>query len=448
MGFKSKSLARVDLIFALSLVIFFALIFLTVKTTEEETAGRTLEDRTYVILTKLEKLLSHTIDVETGSRGYAISGNESFLEPMENGRHAVTAILDSLNELMLDQEQKSRLDTLNSMIQRKIQFSENAVSVRRNQGVDSTLTYISGGEGKRIMDSIRRIVGRATNRELVLLSDRSAVTDSKQHAREVYFILLSLAALLVMVAAYFIIRRNLISLLKNKEVQEDLIGELSYQNKQLDDFAHITSHNIRGPVRNINALVGMVDANSPVSEFQLMFSKIEKVAKNLSDTLNELLEVLHIKKNKAAERTKLSFQNIFLKEKENLEGEILKTKAEVYFDFSNAPTIEYPKPYLESIFHNLIGNALKYRSPDRPPVIRVTTDLKDGRVLLQVSDNGLGIDLARYGDKLFGLRKTFHEHPDARGIGLFMTKAQIETLGGKIDVQSKVGEGTVFTVRF
>ena len=216
----------------------------------------------------------------------------------------------------------------------------------------------------------------------------------------------------------------------------------------IDDFAHITSHNIRGPASNISILVSMVNKDSPVSEFQLIFSKLEKVSRNLIDTLNELLDILHLKKNKAVEKTKLSFQEIFFKEKESLEGEILKSKAELYYDFSSAPSIEYPKAYLESISHNLISNALKYRSPDRNPIIQVKTEQKEGNIFLHVSDNGLGIDLNSFGDKIFGLRKTFHEHPDARGIGLFMTKAQIEALGGKINVQSKVGEGTTFTVRF
>ena len=84
---------------------------------------------------------------------------------------------------------------------------------------------------------------------------------------------------------------------------------------------------------------------------------------------------------------------------------------------------------------------------DRMPIIHIKTEQKEGHVYLHVSDNGLGIDLEHFGESIFGLRKTFHEHPEARGIGLFMTKAQVEVLGGKIVVQSKVGAGTTFSVR-
>jgi signal transduction histidine kinase len=161
-----------------------------------------------------------------------------------------------------------------------------------------------------------------------------------------------------------------------------------------------------------------------------------------------LLNVLHIKRKKDAEKVQLNFLEIFQKEKESLAGQILKSKAEVHFDFNDAPTIAYYRAYLESIAHNLLSNALKYRSPLRDPVISVKTETRTGRTYLHVTDNGLGIDIARYGDQIFGLRKTFHEHPDARGIGLFMTKTQIEALGGRIQVQSVAGEGTTFTVEF
>lgn len=445
---KFQILLKTDTIFTISIVIFIVLIFLIFKSAKEVAQGRVLEERTHNILRKQEQLLSIALDVESGSRGYAISGKEEFLKPFENGKVALKLTIDSLRHLIIDNEQSQRLDTLDLLLKEKLAISENIVSMRRNRGMEYAVNYISQGEGKRVMDSIRNVIDRALNREFVILLDRSSATDEKRSARGMYFIILFITALLIIIIAYLTIRRNNSKLLENKIIQEDLINELSFRNKQLDDFAHMTSHNVRGPASNISVLISMVNNDSPVSEFQLIFSKLEKVSKNLLDTLNELLGILQLKKNTAVEREKLSFHEVFFREEENLEGEILKCKAEFYYDFSSAPSIEYPKAYLESICHNLISNTLKYRSPDRNPIIQVRTEQKDGNIFLYVSDNGLGIDLNLFGDKIFGLRKTFHEHPDARGIGLFMTKTQIEVLGGKIDIQSKVGEGTTFTVRF
>ena len=108
----------------------------------------------------------------------------------------------------------------------------------------------------------------------------------------------------------------------------------------------------------------------------------------------------------------------------------------------------YPNIYLESILLNLLSNALKYTHPDRKPVIRLSTEKRQDQILLSVADNGAGINLKRYGEHIFKLRKTFHKHPESRGIGLFMIRNQIEAMGGDITLTSREGEGTTFFITF
>jgi sensor histidine kinase regulating citrate/malate metabolism len=96
----------------------------------------------------------------------------------------------------------------------------------------------------------------------------------------------------------------------------------------------------------------------------------------------------------------------------------------------------------------LVGNALKYRSTVRVPKIYVTSGIANGKKYLKVSDNGQGINLKRHGHKLFGLNKVFHRHPDAKGIGLFLTKMQVEAYGGSISAKSEVNVGTTFNINF
>lgn len=102
--------------------------------------------------------------------------------------------------------------------------------------------------------------------------------------------------------------------------------------------------------------------------------------------------------------------------------------------------------YLESIILNILTNAIKYRSEERNCFLRVSADQEDDYFVIVFEDNGLGIDMKRYRDKLFGMYQTFHTHKVSNGLGLFITKNQIEVMGGKIEVESQVNVGTIFKV--
>lgn len=237
-------------------------------------------------------------------------------------------------------------------------------------------------------------------------------------------------------------------LLRSKQNLEAIALKLQEQNRQLDEFAHIISHNLRSPIGNIKALIGLLNANSSMAEYQQIFEKLRNVANNLGETMNELMETLKVKKETTIDRTEIRFKEVFDKVVQSLEGELIQTEAEVTFDFNESPSINYSRPYLESIIQNLLTNALKYRSPQRKPHIIVRTRKEGSSTVLCVSDNGLGIDMERFGDKLFGLHKTFHEHKEARGVGLFLIKTQIEALGGSIRAESTVDKGTTFIINF
>ncbi len=448
MSLKSNIFRKVDIVFAFSIIMLTLLVYLTFKSAEEVRQGRHLERRTNSIYDKLDHLLQEAIEMETGGRNFAITGRERYLTPFSNSKTALTATIDSLNMLVSDEVQQKRLDTLTALLDEKMQISQHVVAIRQNFGRDSAVTFIEQGEGTRIMDSIRVVVARAEKLEQRQMIERIFRTDSMRYQREKYFTILSLFSLMIILTAYVLTRRNFAKMERNKKIRESLIDELAYQNKQLDDFAHMTSHNIRGPAANIGALVAMMKEDSTLEDYRFIFAKIKKVASNLTDTHNELLSILQVKRNEDIEKTLLHFEPVFLREKENMTGTILATGATLTYDFTAAPTVTFPKAYLESILHNLISNAFKYRAEDRPLVVTVKTEQKQGHTVLYVTDNGLGIDLTRHGDKLFGMRKTFHEHPEARGIGLFLTKTQIESMGGKISVKSKVNEGTTFIVQF
>jgi len=238
-------------------------------------------------------------------------------------------------------------------------------------------------------------------------------------------------------------------ILKAKEELEVFAKKLVAQNTKLADFTQITSHNLRAPVSNLNSLLGFYKLVQSEEERVDLFQKLESVVNHLTLTLNTLVEALNIRKDNNEDKLeKIEFHSLMVKTQEILSGEIMRTGAVIKSDFSKLPDIAYNKIYLESIFLNLVGNALKYRSADRVPEIYVSSGIENGKKFLKVTDNGQGINLKRHGHKLFGLNKVFHRHPDARGIGLFMTKTQVEAHGGSISAESEVNVGTTFNINF
>lgn len=238
------------------------------------------------------------------------------------------------------------------------------------------------------------------------------------------------------------------NILESKSNLEGLTRQLQDQNRKLDEFAHIISHNLRSPVNNIQALINLLDDRSDISDYKLIYDKVRNVAKNLSETMNDLMDTLKVKTQQSVDLSEVRFKEVLDKVVQSLEGELITAEASVTFDFNEVPHVTYSRPYLESIFQNLLTNAIKYRSPSRKPAIHFKSNRVDAHLELRVTDNGQGIDMEKFGDKLFGLHKTFHAHHEARGVGLFLVRTQIEALGGSIRVESEVDRGTTFIIRF
>ncbi len=229
---------------------------------------------------------------------------------------------------------------------------------------------------------------------------------------------------------------------------ESIAQSLRRKNEQLEEFTQIVSHNLRAPVGNINSLIELMGNSGKTEDFFQFIALLKQSGRSLLTTLNELNEVLQVKQNKHIEKQEIVFEEAFLKVKNMLIAHITEIRANVTYDFTQAPVILYPNIYLESILLNLLSNALKYHSPVRTAAIHFKTYTEGDVIVLEASDNGSGINLKKHGHQIFKLHKTFHKHPESKGIGLFMIKNQIETMGGEITVKSNEGEGTTFTIRF
>lgn len=231
------------------------------------------------------------------------------------------------------------------------------------------------------------------------------------------------------------------------EEQQALTEELIKNNQDLQQFSFITSHNLRAPVANLISLLHLYDRENPTEPFnQVLIEKFEEATNQLNETLNDLLEVLVLKSNTNISLEVLNLNNTAQQIKTNIERLIKEQDVTIETNFTEIDTVIYNKLHLESIFLNLISNAIKYHSPDRTPKIEIKSYKENKWIIIQFKDNGIGIDLERYKDRIFGLYQRFHTGKEGKGLGLYMIKAQVMAMGGKIEVESELHQSTTFKV--
>lgn len=237
---------------------------------------------------------------------------------------------------------------------------------------------------------------------------------------------------------------------KNKEKErEQLIRELTQNNKDLKQFSYITSHNLRAPLSNLTGLLNLVeDMDIEDPELKEIISGFTKSTHLLNETINDLVKVVIIKDNPSIHKEKVLIKEIFENVFNQLSFLIGLHKPILKIDLEEVSILNINKSYLESIFLNLLTNAIKYRSENRQLKVNISSKVEDDNLVLTFKDNGVGIDLVRNRDKIFGLYQRFHNHPDSKGLGLYLVKSQVEAMGGTINVESTVGKGTTFTIVF
>jgi len=225
----------------------------------------------------------------------------------------------------------------------------------------------------------------------------------------------------------------------------ELVNE---QNKRLLNFSYIVSHNLRSHAGNIDGISALISNAETDKERDEMIKLLRKVVDNLNDTLYNLNHIVNIQTNLDMVKEPLNLLGYIKNAIQTQEAQILNKNAEIKLSVAEDVFVYFNKAYLESVLLNLISNALRYSHAMRRPVIEISCEPFGSGYKFKIKDNGVGIDLAKNGEKLFGLNQTFHGNSDARGFGLFITKNQIEAMGDQIEVESTFGEGTTFTVIF
>lgn len=229
--------------------------------------------------------------------------------------------------------------------------------------------------------------------------------------------------------------------------RHQITKDLVQRNKTLEQFAHIVSHNLRAPVANILGLSNLIKLSEGNADTQRQcIDGLTLSAKRLDEIILDLNKILQVKQGMSEEKDMIHLDTLVSNIKDSIQMIIEQENVTIITDFNEITQLYTIKNYLHSIFFNLISNSIKYRRHSVRPVIEISSRTENGKTLLAFKDNCMGIDLEKHGHNLFGLYKRFHHNVEGKGMGMYMVKTQVESLGGKIGIKSKVDQGTEITV--
>lgn len=233
-----------------------------------------------------------------------------------------------------------------------------------------------------------------------------------------------------------------------KRAKEELLAKNTVLERYADDleqFAFVTSHNLRSPVANFKGLLSLYNHEEPADEWnKTVVEKLGETAEKLDTTINDLVDIVLKSKHSENANEEVSFEAVLQATQQDFNVTITEAGAVIKHHFSPG-SIHYPKAHLESIFHNMVSNALKYQHPERPLELHITTQQEGPYIHLRFTDNGLGINLEEQSHKIFRMYQRLHMGvAEGKGLGLYIVKRQVISLGGKVEVESEPGSGTKF----
>lgn len=383
-----------------------------------------------------------------------IKNSEGKVERIIAVEKDVTELVEAKNELVYE---RNLLRTIIDYLPSKVLINDSSMSqVLANRlfleffGLDSEEQLL----GKTYSDIFpAKIAKQFEKEEAFLISERKSILNKeimlKNVAGERKWVLVSRVPFTTKqgeVPSVISIFKDITDLKNRQEELEESLSVVSQQNRQLLSFTYIVSHNLRSHSANISSLINMIEAEKGSANTEAFFNMLKSASDNLMETLENLNAVVNIQQSTGAERTVFSLKQIVLDVIELLTMEISQAKIEIELAIDQDNEVRFNKAYMESIVLNLVTNAVRYADPEKKSFVKINFKKEEDKCILSVADNGLGLDVKRYKSRIFGMYQTFHMHPKAKGLGLFITRSQVEAMGGKIEVEGELGVGSTFTV--
>ena len=247
----------------------------------------------------------------------------------------------------------------------------------------------------------------------------------------------------------YAIAKNITHKKRIEEERNLLLTNLTQINKELTLLSHKTSHDLKSPINNMLSVFSLIDVSKINDPETLELIEILKLtSENLKQTLNDSIDKLVENESINTQIEEINLNESLHEVLASINSLVRDSRAIINIDFSAFEQVIFNKAYIKSVFLNLLTNSIKYTKPHQAPVITIQSRKVNGVNQLIFSDNGLGFDMEKVKDKIFGLYEKFHSNVDSNGIGLYLVYNHITRLGGKIAVESKINEGATFTISF
>jgi len=240
---------------------------------------------------------------------------------------------------------------------------------------------------------------------------------------------------------------------KIRERTNDLLKmneRLLSQNQQLEQYAYITSHNLRAPITQIKGLVHLLPKNEDFDEVtKETLNRLEGSIQSIERVFSDLSTILNVKNSMQKRWELVDIIREIVVVTESLQPSIKEKKINIGMPSHTSFTIKALRPYVYSILHNLIENAVKYSDSKKiNSMINVELSETDKYQKISISDNGIGIDMDVASGKVFQMYQRFNDTHPGQGFGLFLVKSQMEAMGGKVELVSVLGQGSTFSLYF
>jgi PAS domain S-box-containing protein len=247
----------------------------------------------------------------------------------------------------------------------------------------------------------------------------------------------------------YAIAKNVTAKKKLEEERNLQLASLTNINKELKQQSYATSHDLRSPVNNLISLFKLLDPSKISDKDTKEYLEILKLtAENLNEVLSNSVDTLVRQDKLPVILETVHLDDSLVSVLSSINALVEVSQARINTDFSAFKTIRFSRAYMDSIFLNLITNSIKYAQPGLAPLIYIKSVITGNRRQLVITDNGMGFDMEKVRDKIFGLNQKFHHHVDSKGIGLYLVYNHITNLDGTIDLQSDINKGAKFTISF
>ncbi|MEO7923048.1 MAG: ATP-binding protein [Chitinophagaceae bacterium] len=228
-----------------------------------------------------------------------------------------------------------------------------------------------------------------------------------------------------------------------------ILNELEKLNAEHDTLLYTLSHDIRQPLSTIVLLADeLTEAynKKDTEQFTTWIETLTRASKNMKTLVEDFTEHIKVDSKIPNEDERLNIEDIFHDVILALRNDIYNNGINIKTEF-NSSEILFSRKNLRSIVFNLLSNAIKYKKTDETLKILITTGKQEGFVVLSIRDNGLGID-KRHHQTIFDKFSRLNDQVEGTGIGLYIIKRMLTDKGGKIEIESDIGNGSTFHVYF